>query len=380
MKGSFRLVRLAGVDIKLHFTFPLILVLGAVQWASPHGLAGAVFGALLMLALFLCVALHELGHAVTAQRLGIPVREIVLLPIGGVALLSRNPRRPAYELLIAAAGPLVNVILAVALFFAIGLRGGLSLAGDALLQPGAAPSLETALSWLLVANVSLVLFNLIPAFPMDGGRMLRAVLAMGMGFTRATRVATVVGQILAMVLGIYAILAGQMMLALIAVFVFLGAGGERAAEEARGLLSTLRLGDAYNKHALLLQPADRVSRVIDYLLTSYQPDFAVIHGGRLLGVVTRDAVFQSLVSGEGDGYVTGIMQRDLLQLSSAMTLADAQERMGAEGRRVAAVVDGERYLGLVNADDIREALQIAVYLRMAEERQGRAPLPHEPLV
>lgn len=380
MKGSIRLVRVAGIDIKLHFTFPLILVLGAMQWVSPHGLPGAVFGVLLMLGLFTCVVLHELGHAVVAQRLGIPVREIVLLPIGGVALLSRNPRRPAHELLIAVAGPLVNVVLATILYFVIGLRGGLALQGEALLAPGASPSLGTALTWLLVANVALVLFNLVPAFPMDGGRMLRAVLAMAMGFTRATRVATAVGQILAVVFGIFAIMGGQPMLALIAVFVFLGAGGERAAEEARELLSTLRLGDAYNKHALILQPGDRVSRVIDYLLTSYQPDFAVIHGGRLLGAVTRDAVFQSLLAADGDGYVTGIMQRDLLQLPAEMTLAEAQDKMVTEGRRVAAVVDGERYLGLVNAEDIREALQIAAYLRMGEERHGRTPVPSEPVV
>jgi stage IV sporulation protein FB len=282
--------------------------------------------------------------------------------------------------MIAAAGPLVNVELAAILFFVIGVRGGLSPQGDALLAPGAAPSLATALSWLLVANVSLVLFNLVPAFPMDGGRMLRAVLAMAMGFTRATRVATAVGQLLAVVLGVYAILNGHPMLVLIALFVFLGAGGERAAEEARGLLSTLRLGDAYNKHALVLEPADRVSRVIDYLLTSYQPDFAVLQGGRLLGAVTRDAVFQSLLTAEGDGYVTGIMQRDMLQLPAGMTLAEAQDRMAAEGRRVAAVIDGERFLGLINIDDIREALQIAVYLRMAEERHGRIATPPAPVV
>ncbi|HSK76113.1 MAG TPA: M50 family metallopeptidase, partial [Thermoanaerobaculia bacterium] len=146
MRGSFRFLKLAGVDIKLHFTFPLILVWGAVRWAEPHGMEGAVFGALLMAALFACVALHELGHALAARALGIPVREIVLLPIGGLAVLGRNPRRPLHELLIAAAGPLVNGVLAAVLFLALLAQGALPPDGRDLLAAGfAEPSLRTAL-------------------------------------------------------------------------------------------------------------------------------------------------------------------------------------------------------------------------------------------
>lgn len=372
MRSSFRLLRVAGIDIKIHFTFPLILALGAFQWAGRWGLPGAAFGALLMAALFACVVLHELGHSLVAKRLGIDVREIVLLPIGGVALLGRIPRRPLYELLIAVAGPLVNVVIATVLVVYLGASGRLSLDGRELmtLSQAAGPSAATFLQWLLAANVALVLFNLVPAFPMDGGRILRSVLAMFLGFMRATRVATAVGQILAVGLGFFGIMQGNFLLALVAFFVFVGAGQERAAEEARALLSTLRLGDAYNKHALVLQPVDSVTRVIDYLLTSYQPDFAVLHGGRLAGVVTRDAVLQSLVSGEANGYVTGIMKRDVLRLDARQTLAQAREVMAEQGTAVAAVFDGERFLGLVNQDDINEALRIAAFLRLAEEKQS----------
>src|SRR5215210_603686 len=372
MKGSFRLVSLAGIDIRLHFTFPLILLWGALQWAGPHGTRGALFGALLMAVLFACVALHELGHAVVARRLGIPVREIVLLPIGGVAFLGRNPRKPIDELRIAVAGPLVNVVIAAVL--AGGMWAGRIL-GPALQDVSSGnlggPSLRTALLWLLGSNVMLVLFNLIPAFPMDGGRILRSLLAMGMGFARATRVAAGVGQLLAMGFGAWAIFSGNFTLGIVALFVFLGAGGERTAEEARGLLSTLRLKDAYNKYALVLQPGDRASRVVDYLLTSYQPDFAVIHGGQLLGVITRDAVLRSLAATGEDGYVTGIMNRQFLRLDARLSLAEAQEALSQAGTTVAAVFDGERYLGLISLEDLREALQIAAFLRMAEERHGR---------
>lgn len=366
MKGSFRLGSLAGIDFKLHFTFPLILLMGALQWSSPHGLAGAAFGVLLMLALFVCVALHELGHALAARGFGIPVREIVLLPIGGVALLERNPRRPLHELVIAVAGPLVNVVIAVGLILFLGKGGGFPADPEALVratQEGL--TLATLLHWLLVANLSLVLFNLIPAFPMDGGRMLRAVMAMFLGFRQATRVATGVGQVLAVGLGLWGLMQGQIMLALVAVFVFLGAGQERAAEEARTLLSSLVLGDAYNKHALTLAPADRVDRVVDYLLTSYQPDFAVLHGGHLLGVVTKERVLRSMVTGEGNGYVTSIMDREVARFPPHLSLAEVQERMEEASVSVAAVFENDRFLGLVNLDDLREALQIAAFQQVA---------------
>ena len=371
MRGAFRLLTVAGIDIKVHFTFPLVLVLGAVDWGGKHGTAGAAFGAILMLALFVCVVLHELGHSLVAQRFGIHVREIVLLPIGGVAVLGKMPRKPVQELLIAIAGPLVNVAIALGLGLYLGFNGDLPLDGSQLTKlADAGPSTQTLLQWLFAANVSLFVFNLLPAFPMDGGRILRAVLAMFMGFSRATRVAAGVGQMLALALGLFAIFNGQILLALVAAFVFLGAGQERAGEEARTLLSTLRLGDAYNKYALTLAPGDNVHRVIDYLLTSYQPDFAVVLGGQLYGVVTRNAVLQSLVTGQDENYVTGIMNRDVLRLDAEISLAQAREQMAEQGAPVAAVFSADRFLGLVNQDDINEALQIAAFLRLAQERRA----------
>ena len=371
MKGSFRLFRLAGIDLRIHFTFPLILLWGALHWGASHGSRGALYGTLLTAALFACVLLHELGHALAARRLGIPVREIVLLPIGGVARLERNPGRPLHELLIAAAGPLVNGVIAIGLAALLWWHGELPAAAGTMAADFAAPSLRGALYWLLGSNVLLVLFNLVPAFPMDGGRILRALLAMALGYPRATRIAAALGQGIAVVAGVWAIFRGDFMLAIVALFVFLGAAGERASEEARGLLSSLRLRDAYNKHALVLGPADPVSRVVDYLLTSYQPDFAVLHGGQLLGIVTRDAALRALVAENGDVYVAGIMERQFPRLEAALTLAEAREALLERGTSVGAVFDGERFLGLVNESDLAEALQIAAFLKIAEVRQGR---------
>jgi len=372
MRGSFRFLRVAGIDLRVHYTFPLVLLYGAVLWAGPHGARGALFGCFLMLALFACVVLHELGHSLVARRLGIPVREIVLLPIGGMALMVRTPRRPLHELLIAAAGPLVSGLLAAGFFGLLAVwYPGSVLDAFQLVDPRLArPSALTPVAWLSTSNLGLLLFNLIPAFPMDGGRMLRATLASFLGFQRATRIAAALGQVVAMLLGAFAVWNGLVLLAVVAVFIFIAAAQQRAAEEARGVLSTLRLGDAYNKYALVLSPGDRVSKVVDYLLTSYQPDFAVLHGGELLGVVTRTVVLRALADDPNDAYVAGLMDRSVLRLDARQSLAEAQELMAEQSRTVAAVFNADRYLGLINLEDLREALQIAAFLKLHEERYG----------
>jgi Zn-dependent protease len=371
MNWSFRLARVAGIDIKVHISFFLILVLGAMQWGAPYGTAGALFGVLLMILLFACVTLHELGHSIVAMRFGIPVREIILLPLGGVALLTRNATRPLHELLIAAAGPLVNVAIA-ALLWAAGAANGLGvLDGRGLLQGDLTPSFATLLVWLLAANISLVLFNLIPAFPLDGGRMLRAILAMFMSYRRATRIATAVGQLLAIGLGVFGVVSGNLILVLVAVFVFFGAGQENAEGQARTALTTLRVGDAYNKHALTLAIGDRLSKVVGYILTSYQPDFAVMQGSALLGVVTRHDVLRALASDARDVYVTGIMQRDVLKVDARLSLDEVRHALGEKGARVAAVYDGAAYLGLVSIEDISEAFAVLTFLQRQQDL-GRA--------
>jgi Zn-dependent protease len=360
MSWAWRIARVSGIDIKIHVTFPLILVLGGWQGGARHGANGAVFGVSLVLALFLCVTLHELGHSVVAQHFGIPVRQIILLPLGGVALISRNPDRPVHELLIAVAGPLVNVGIAAVL---------LPLAGAALAATGfdgrglvdgiiSSPSLAAFVVWLLAANVTLVLFNLIPAFPLDGGRMLRALLAMRMDFPRATRIASKVGEVFAVVFGLFGVLTGNFVLVLVAVFVFFGASQENIEAQARTALATLRVGDAYNKYVLTLSAGDRLTRVVDYILTSYQPDFAVLFGRQLLGVVTRDDVLRALHGGDPDLPVTQIMNREVLRVDAESTLDQVRQTMGEHATRIAAVFHGDAFLGLISREDIAEAFAV----------------------
>ena len=377
MQWSFRVARVAGIDIKVHVTFVLIVVLGALQWSGRNGLSGALFGALLILALFVCVTLHELGHSLVAQRFGIPVRSIILLPLGGIAFLERNPTKPLHELLIAIAGPLVNVVIAAVLYGALGGLSNLTmLSAQGLVQGGTSdPSLGTFLLWLLQANVSLVLFNLIPAFPLDGGRVFRAALWFVLNFRRATGIAVAVGQLFALGLGVLGVLSGNFLLVLVAVFIFFGAGQENAEAQARTMLTTQRVGDAYNKHALTLTTSDHVGKVIDYILTSYQPDFAVLQGTRLLGVVSREDVLRALASAADesavpDMAVTTIMRSDVVGVDADATLDDVRRVMGERGARLLAVHDGATYLGLVGIEDLTEAYTVLQAVERYRTRRG----------
>ena len=170
----------------------------------------------------------------------------------------------------------------------------------------------------------------------------------------------------AVLLGILGVMSGNFILAIIAVFIFFGAGMESFQAKAKTVLTTLRVGDAYNKHALSLVPADRISRVVDYILTSYQPDFAVVLGGNLLGVITRDDVLKALAQRPDDPYVAEVMDREVIRVEATDSLEAVQEQMTQERARLVAVYSGERFLGLVSAEDLREALSVLLFVRRQE--------------
>lgn len=363
MKWSLRIARISDIDIKVHFSFLLILALGAFQWGVPYGTTGALFGVALMIALFTCVTLHELGHSIVAQRYGVPVREIVLLPLGGMAVLGKMPKKPIHELLIAAAGPLVNVAIAVVLIAISGLTIGVGSIDPRALFLGGQPSATTMLSWLILANVNLVLFNLIPAFPLDGGRILRSLLEMGLGARRATSIASGLGQSIAVGLGIWSIYSGNLILVLIAMFIFFGAGQENSSGQTTAVLESWRVGDAYNRQAQTLTPGDRVSNVVDLLLMSYQNDFAVLFGTSLVGVIRRADILKALQAGRHNDYVTTILNRNVPKAQIDQTLDEVRDLMAESEQNLVAVYDGERYLGLISMDDLAEAYTLLRFYR-----------------
>jgi Zn-dependent protease len=372
MRWSFKIARVAGIDIRVHITFFLIVFLFAGQWAH-HGLRGIIFGTVMVLLLFLCVTLHELGHSVVAQSFGVTVKQILLLPIGGVAMLTRMPSTPAQELWVALAGPAVNVVIAAGIFLGTGLTlvaGTIDFAYlvNALRQE---PSVQMLIVWLFLANVALVVFNMIPAFPLDGGRVLRALLAMGMPRQRATAIAATIGQTIAILLFMLGLMTGpNWILVIIAAFIFLGAGAEAAEGQTRGVLATRAVGDAYNEHAITLSPYDRLSTVIRHILTSYQPDFAVVNGRDILGVVTRQDVVEALSQHSGDVTVEQLMKPAALRVSAWESLDEVRQKMSEQESRVAAVYAGDRYLGLVSAEDIAEAFALLRFLEPEQSREG----------
>ncbi len=366
MNWSPTIVRVGEIAIKMHVSFLLLIGFEAWRWRE-QGVIGMLFGVGLIVLLFVCVVLHELGHALAARSVGIPVREILLLPIGGLAFLTRLPRKPLHELWIAIAGPLVNVGILIALApFVMGQSLSYVMPG-----PDVLPSLDAALNALFTANMMLVLFNMLPAFPLDGGRVLRALLALFSSERTATNVATLIGQGVAVIIGVIGVLSGNVLMVLTAAFIFLSAGSEKAETRTRTMLETKLVGDAYNRHALTLSPADRASRVVDLILTSYQPDFAVMQGNQLLGIVTREDVMLTLAQEPNDVYVAGIMQRDILRVPHTMTLDEVRNVISANDTQVAAVYRDQEYLGLISLTDIAEALAVIDYV----DRQKQLPQP-----
>ena len=372
MAWSFRIARISGIDIRVHATFTLIVLFGAFEFGMRGGSRGAAFGALLVCCLFGCIVLHELGHSLVAQRFGVKVREIVLLPIGGVARLLRDPSKPWQELLIAIAGPLVNVAIAglltlaaVAAFgpgwvwSALGGGFGGSSAGGLYLEASGA----SLLAWLLTGNLLVAVFNMIPALPMDGGRVFRSILAMVLGRPRATRVASFVGQVLAVGfigLGLYG---HNLMLAIIGGFVFLGASQERFANEATESLVGLKASDACAPNALVLSPGDPIGAVLELMLRSPQSYFAVVHGDRIIGALSREDALRGARRAGPMAYVAGAMLRELKEVDPTTPLSELRASLiEHEGRPVA--VRGERgYLGLIGLEDIARVSAVATALR-----------------
>ncbi len=228
MKSSFKLFSVRGIDIRMHLTFPLVLAWAAFQFStiSWNPTAGALFGVITISLLFVIVTLHELGHSFAALHFGVPVRRIVLLPIGGVAELENMPEKPAQELVIAIAGPAVNVAIGILMWLLTHLFD-IPLAGPSrILSNLTAVTFDAVFGYLFFYNVIIAVFNMLPAFPMDGGRVLRALLAMGFGRRRGTSIAVFLGQGLAVLLGIWGFMGGGFFTVFIAFFIFMGAGRE----------------------------------------------------------------------------------------------------------------------------------------------------------
>lgn len=378
---SWRFARVAGIDLRVHLSFLLVILLGAYQWGG-LGLRGALFGALLTLLTFASVTLHELGHSVVAQRFGITVKDITLYPIGGIARLGSRPKTPGQELLIALAGPAVNVLL-------VGVLGSIGVAlftgpvlWDSVVNARAEqPTVETMFAMLVLSNVALAVFNMVPALPMDGGRVLRAVLSWMLGPERATVTSAFVAKVLAAVLftfGLFYLSPPNPVLVVIALFVFTGAGREVADQRMGRVLGGVQLGDVVSPYAPRFTPATTLGEAVRMLTMTHYEAIAVEAYGALIGVATSKDILRAAGEQGAWGYVAGLVQRGVPQVDARESLEVAREKMNEGGVPCVAVMREGLFIGLVTELElavVADRLSKAIFQRTGAARVGRIPSP-----
>jgi stage IV sporulation protein FB len=349
---SYRIARIAGTDIKVHVTFLLLLGWYAFAAWRSQGPDAAIEGVVFLVALFLCVLLHEFGHILTARRFGVRTPDVILLPIGGVARLERIPDDPKQELLIAVGGPVVTLVIIVVLYAWLRLTGEMP---PLLPDPGAGRFAER----LMGVNVWLLGFNLIPAFPMDGGRMLRATLASRIGAVRATRAAAILGQVFAAGM-VLAGLSGNILLAIIGMFVFIGASAETNAVETRAMGAGLRVEDMMVTQFRTLPGRATLAQAVDLLLSGDQREFPVVDDdGRPGGILTRDNLIKGLRERGPASTVAEAMTASAPAVSPALAFQDALDRLRGSGLPALPVVgDGGILVGLLTMDNVSDLLLV----------------------
>lgn len=356
-RGSWKLVTVAGIDVYLHSTFLLLIAFVAISdLMGGKGLAATVRGTLLVLAVFGSVVLHEFGHALTARRFGVRTRDITLLPIGGIARLEGLPAKPVQQLLVAVAGPAVNVAIALLLFGVVRLLD-VPVGLESVRRLGA-----PVIAQLMWINVSLAAFNMLPGYPMDGGRVLRALLAMRMAPERATQVAARVGQGMAVILGLVGLFTNPFLL-VIGVFVWMGATAEHSVSTMKVALVGLTVRQGMITDFTTVSPDDPLSSAVELTLAGFQQDFPVVDGGRPLGVLTHAALLQGLAEHGSNRSVQQAMRGELETVSPREGLDGALARMRRAGTRVLLVVENERVVGLLTVGHVGELLAFGAAAR-----------------
>jgi Zn-dependent protease/CBS domain-containing protein len=345
--------RVAGTEVKVHLTFFILVAFWAMAGYQQGGPGGALLATLSLLALFLCVLLHEFGHILMARRFGVRTPDVILLPIGGVARLERIPDEPRQELLIALAGPTVTLAIVVLLYLLLALGGRTP---DLWGMEPAGPFLEN----LMRVNLYLLLFNLFPAFPMDGGRVLRALLASRMGLAAGTRIAARLGQASAVVAGFYGLTAGEPILLLVSLFVFLGAGAEASAVEARVAGAGLNASQMMVTHFRSIPVHASLADAVELLLSGEQREFPVLDNlGQVEGILTRDHIIKGL-SQRGAGSTVGeAMAAGVPAVAPTLGFQESLERLRSSGLPALPVVDPSgRLVGLLTMDNITDLLLV----------------------
>jgi Zn-dependent protease len=352
MKWAIKIGRFAGIDVYMHVTFLLLVSwVALVYWRQGQSAAAALAGVAFILAVFLCVVLHEFGHALTARRYDIKTRDIILLPIGGLARLERMPTHPLQELWVALAGPAVNVVIAVGLFFWLKLTASF--------EPLQALTLTTGpfLERIMAVNIFLVLFNMIPAFPMDGGRVLRAVLATRKEYSRATQIAASIGQGIAVFFGFIGLFYNPLLL-FIAFFVWIGASQEASMVHLKSAIGGIPVQQAMVTDFKTLQSTDSLERAIELTLAGSQKDFPVADNGRIAGILTQTDLMKALSHPTRYPTVASAIQKNFVAVDSLEMLETAFNKLQECNCRTLPVIRDGKLVGLVTMDNLGEFMRL----------------------
>jgi Zn-dependent protease/predicted transcriptional regulator len=380
MRWSWKIGEVAGIGLYVHATFWLLIAFVLfLNWSDGHSLVAALYGAAFVLAIFGCITLHELGHALTAHHFGVRTRDITLLPIGGLARLERMPDDPVQELWVALAGPVVNIAIAGLLYVLLLSSGGVILARQF-------PSLGGSfLADLMIVNLWLVAFNMIPAFPMDGGRVLRALLATRLDLRHATQISARVGQGIAFALGVGCLfgLAGifssagffrldglfsDPFLILIALFVWTGAKQEAAASRLHVSVVNIPVQNVMLQDFHTLRPDDTLGDAINHVLAGWREDFPVVFGDHVLGMLTREDMTRCLAQTGPETRVRDSMRRDIATVDPHLKLERALVVIRECNSRSLPVTHEGRLVGLLTLDNVGEFLSIHSALRQADRK------------
>ena len=358
MKWQWKLGRFAGIDVYVHATFLLLIGwVGYSHWLEHRNWSEVLSGIAFILGLFACVVLHEYGHALTARKYGIRTRDITLYPIGGVARLERMPDKPIEELWVALMGPAVNLVIAAVLFAYLFLTNGLVPLSNLTIASG------SFLERLMTVNLSLVLFNLVPAFPMDGGRVLRAILALRMDYVRATQIAANIGQGMAFLLGFLGLFSNPFLL-FIAFFVWIGATQEASMVQMKNSVGGIPVTRAMLTDFRTLSPRDNLSQVVALILAGFQHDFPVVDAnGKVAGILDRDSFIRALTQHGQSVPVMNFIRRDLPEVDSHEMIEMALMRLQEANSKTLPVTHGGQLVGLVTLENITEYLMIRSALK-----------------
>lgn len=356
MKWSWKVGEFAGISVNIHVTFLLVIIwVLSMAWGPTMGWIDVLNQLIFVLAIFGCVVMHEFGHALAARRFGISTRDITLYPIGGVAHLERMPEKPLQELWVAIAGPLVNVVIVILLAAWFWLQASF-LPIESFRLDG------TMAERLLAVNVFLVLFNVLPAFPMDGGRILRALLATRLPYVKATRIAAVVGQGMALLFGFVGLYSNPFLI-FVALFVWIGAAQESSAVQVKYALRGIPVREAMQSSFHVLSPYDNLAHAVELTLAGSQQEFPVVDDDKVVGILTRSNLLEGLEKGGKTSFVQNVMTTDFQCVTTLELLDTAFGRLQACACRTMPVLQDGRLVGLLTTENVGEYILIQQALK-----------------